>query len=159
MKVTLIDLHLCASPLVLPVLCPATTPHWLDTLYTLKICSSCPHGSEVAHFVPQVQSISCFALFLPLFFSHKSLGGNIVSRRSTSDINPILAAGNCVLNVASQGRSETLFVGCPEAAGNRVKVPLPLAPGAQHPSLPHVGAKCGAPTDPLRPAPAMLAKG
>ncbi|XP_062972241.1 aldehyde oxidase-like [Elgaria multicarinata webbii] len=33
-----------------------------------------------------------------------SLGGNIISRSSTSDINPILAAGNCILNVASQGR-------------------------------------------------------
>ncbi|XP_052532366.1 aldehyde oxidase [Tympanuchus pallidicinctus] len=32
-----------------------------------------------------------------------SLGGNIVSRKSTSDLNPILAAGNCMLNLASQG--------------------------------------------------------
>ncbi|XP_072835144.2 aldehyde oxidase 1 isoform X1 [Pogona vitticeps] len=33
-----------------------------------------------------------------------SFGGNIVSRSPTSDINPILAAGNCILNVASEGR-------------------------------------------------------
>ncbi|KAJ6665273.1 hypothetical protein lerEdw1_004322 [Lerista edwardsae] len=33
-----------------------------------------------------------------------SLGGNIISRSSTSDINPILAVGNAVLNVASQGK-------------------------------------------------------
>ncbi|XP_046777288.1 aldehyde oxidase isoform X3 [Gallus gallus] len=32
-----------------------------------------------------------------------SLGGNIISRKSTSDLNPILAAGNCMLNLASQG--------------------------------------------------------
>ncbi|OXB53433.1 hypothetical protein ASZ78_010310, partial [Callipepla squamata] len=32
-----------------------------------------------------------------------SLGGNIVSRKSTSDLNPILAAGNCTLNLASRG--------------------------------------------------------
>ncbi|XP_054834578.1 aldehyde oxidase-like isoform X2 [Eublepharis macularius] len=33
-----------------------------------------------------------------------SFGGNIISRSPTSDINPVLAVGNCVLNVASQGR-------------------------------------------------------
>ncbi|XP_034992742.2 aldehyde oxidase isoform X1 [Zootoca vivipara] len=33
-----------------------------------------------------------------------SFGGNIMSRNSTSDINPILAVSNCILNVASQGR-------------------------------------------------------
>nr|AXP99045.1 aldehyde oxidase [Eremias argus] len=33
-----------------------------------------------------------------------SFGGNIISRSSTSDINPILAVSNCILNVASQGR-------------------------------------------------------
>ncbi|XP_077174886.1 aldehyde oxidase 1-like isoform X2 [Paroedura picta] len=33
-----------------------------------------------------------------------SFGGNIVSRSPTSDINPVLAVGNCVLNVASQER-------------------------------------------------------
>ncbi|XP_075612393.1 aldehyde oxidase isoform X3 [Balearica regulorum gibbericeps] len=32
-----------------------------------------------------------------------SLGGNIISRKSTSDLNPILAASNCVLNLASRG--------------------------------------------------------
>ncbi|POI33689.1 hypothetical protein CIB84_002559, partial [Bambusicola thoracicus] len=32
-----------------------------------------------------------------------SLGGNIISRKSTSDLNPILAASNCMLNLASQG--------------------------------------------------------
>uniref|UniRef100_A0A663MGD1 Aldehyde oxidase 1 n=1 Tax=Athene cunicularia TaxID=194338 RepID=A0A663MGD1_ATHCN len=31
-----------------------------------------------------------------------SLGGNIVSRKSTSDLNPILAASNCMLNLASR---------------------------------------------------------
>ncbi|XP_042301120.1 aldehyde oxidase isoform X3 [Sceloporus undulatus] len=33
-----------------------------------------------------------------------SFGGNIISRSSTSDINPILAVGNCILSVASQGK-------------------------------------------------------
>ncbi|XP_009460630.1 PREDICTED: aldehyde oxidase [Nipponia nippon] len=33
-----------------------------------------------------------------------SLGGNIISRKSTSDLNPILAASNCMLNLASRGR-------------------------------------------------------
>uniref|UniRef100_A0A8B9RTH6 Aldehyde oxidase 1 n=1 Tax=Accipiter nisus TaxID=211598 RepID=A0A8B9RTH6_9AVES len=32
-----------------------------------------------------------------------SLGGNIISRKSTSDLNPILAASNCMLNLASRG--------------------------------------------------------
>uniref|UniRef100_A0A8B9T271 Aldehyde oxidase 1 n=1 Tax=Anas platyrhynchos TaxID=8839 RepID=A0A8B9T271_ANAPL len=31
-----------------------------------------------------------------------SLGGNVVSRKSTSDLNPILAASNCMLNLASR---------------------------------------------------------
>uniref|UniRef100_A0A8C8SX54 xanthine dehydrogenase n=1 Tax=Pelusios castaneus TaxID=367368 RepID=A0A8C8SX54_9SAUR len=31
-----------------------------------------------------------------------SLGGNIISRKSTSDLNPILAVGNCILNLASR---------------------------------------------------------
>ncbi|XP_066474787.1 aldehyde oxidase 1-like [Tiliqua scincoides] len=33
-----------------------------------------------------------------------SFGGNIISRSSTSDINPILTVGNAILNVASQGK-------------------------------------------------------
>ncbi|XP_053140097.1 aldehyde oxidase isoform X2 [Hemicordylus capensis] len=33
-----------------------------------------------------------------------SFGGNIIMRSSTSDINPILAVGNSILSVASQGR-------------------------------------------------------
>ncbi|NP_001280177.1 aldehyde oxidase 1-like [Anolis carolinensis] len=33
-----------------------------------------------------------------------SFGGNIITRSSTSDLNPILAVGNCILNVASQGK-------------------------------------------------------
>uniref|UniRef100_A0A663DUL7 Aldehyde oxidase 1 n=2 Tax=Aquila chrysaetos chrysaetos TaxID=223781 RepID=A0A663DUL7_AQUCH len=32
-----------------------------------------------------------------------SLGGNIISRKSTSDLNPILAASNCMLNLVSRG--------------------------------------------------------
>ncbi|XP_060113080.1 aldehyde oxidase-like [Heteronotia binoei] len=40
-----------------------------------------------------------------------SLGGNIISRSPTSDINPILAAGNCILYVASQRRTRWLPVG------------------------------------------------
>ncbi|XP_069839456.1 aldehyde oxidase-like isoform X2 [Dendropsophus ebraccatus] len=31
-----------------------------------------------------------------------SLGGNIISRSTTSDLNPVLAAGGCVLNLASK---------------------------------------------------------
>jgi len=38
------------------------------------------------------------------FFSFKSLGGNIVSRKPTSDLNPILAASNCMLSMASRGK-------------------------------------------------------
>nr|XP_025960944.1 aldehyde oxidase isoform X4 [Dromaius novaehollandiae] len=37
-----------------------------------------------------------------------SLGGNIVSRKSTSDLNPILAAGNCMLNLVSRGRKRQI---------------------------------------------------
>uniref|UniRef100_A0A8C8BP15 Aldehyde oxidase 1 n=1 Tax=Otus sunia TaxID=257818 RepID=A0A8C8BP15_9STRI len=37
-----------------------------------------------------------------------SLGGNIVSRKSTSDLNPILAASNCMLNLASRGRKRQI---------------------------------------------------
>ncbi|KAJ7345476.1 hypothetical protein JRQ81_001426 [Phrynocephalus forsythii] len=40
-----------------------------------------------------------------------SFGGNIVSRSPTSDINPILAAGGCILNVASQGRRRQIPLG------------------------------------------------
>ncbi|XP_068101230.1 aldehyde oxidase-like [Hyperolius riggenbachi] len=32
-----------------------------------------------------------------------SLGGNIISRSTTSDLNPVLAAGGCILNLASAG--------------------------------------------------------
>uniref|UniRef100_A0A8C8T1F7 Aldehyde oxidase 1 n=1 Tax=Pelusios castaneus TaxID=367368 RepID=A0A8C8T1F7_9SAUR len=35
-----------------------------------------------------------------------SLGGNIISRKSTSDLNPILAVGNCILNLASRGKRQ-----------------------------------------------------
>ncbi|XP_044525600.1 aldehyde oxidase-like [Gracilinanus agilis] len=31
-----------------------------------------------------------------------SLGGNVISRHSTSDLNPLLAVGNCTLNLASK---------------------------------------------------------
>ncbi|KAM4023680.1 aldehyde oxidase-like [Anomaloglossus baeobatrachus] len=34
-----------------------------------------------------------------------SLGGNIISRATTSDLNPVLAAGGCVLNLASKDGS------------------------------------------------------
>nr|XP_006117996.1 aldehyde oxidase isoform X1 [Pelodiscus sinensis] len=34
-----------------------------------------------------------------------SLGGNIMSRKSTSDLNPILAVGNCTLSLASRERT------------------------------------------------------
>uniref|UniRef100_A0A493TCT6 Aldehyde oxidase 1 n=1 Tax=Anas platyrhynchos platyrhynchos TaxID=8840 RepID=A0A493TCT6_ANAPP len=37
-----------------------------------------------------------------------SLGGNVVSRKSTSDLNPILAASNCMLNLASRGRKRQI---------------------------------------------------
>lgn len=37
-----------------------------------------------------------------------SLGGNVVSRKSTSDLNPILAASNCMLNLASRGRKRRI---------------------------------------------------
>ncbi|XP_009908898.2 aldehyde oxidase [Dryobates pubescens] len=37
-----------------------------------------------------------------------SLGGNIMSRKSTSDLNPVLAASNCMLNVASRGRKRQI---------------------------------------------------
>lgn len=33
-----------------------------------------------------------------------SLGGNIISRKSTSDLNPVLAASNCLLSLVSRGR-------------------------------------------------------
>ncbi|KFV62993.1 Aldehyde oxidase, partial [Dryobates pubescens] len=34
--------------------------------------------------------------------------GNIMSRKSTSDLNPVLAASNCMLNVASRGRKRQI---------------------------------------------------
>ncbi|KAM6307643.1 LOW QUALITY PROTEIN: aldehyde oxidase-like [Aegotheles albertisi] len=37
-----------------------------------------------------------------------SLGGNIISRKPTSDLNPILAASNCMLNLASRGRKRQI---------------------------------------------------
>lgn len=43
-----------------------------------------------------------------IFFFPKSLGGNVVSRKSTSDLNPILAASNCMLNLASRGKRRYL---------------------------------------------------
>ncbi|XP_078536307.1 aldehyde oxidase-like isoform X2 [Lissotriton helveticus] len=51
-----------------------------------------------------------------------SLGGNIVSRSSTSDLNPVLAAGGCTLTVASKEQTrmipvdEAFFAGSGEAA-------------------------------------------
>lgn len=39
-----------------------------------------------------------------IFGFFQSLGGNIISRKSTSDLNPVLAAGNCILNLASRGK-------------------------------------------------------
>ncbi|XP_035427453.1 aldehyde oxidase isoform X1 [Cygnus atratus] len=37
-----------------------------------------------------------------------SLGGNIISQKSTSDLNPILAASNCMLNLALKGRKRRI---------------------------------------------------
>uniref|UniRef100_A0A672VA96 Aldehyde oxidase 1 n=1 Tax=Strigops habroptila TaxID=2489341 RepID=A0A672VA96_STRHB len=37
-----------------------------------------------------------------------SLGGNIISRKSTSDLNPVLAASNCVLSLASRGKKRRI---------------------------------------------------
>uniref|UniRef100_A0A7M4ERU3 aldehyde oxidase n=1 Tax=Crocodylus porosus TaxID=8502 RepID=A0A7M4ERU3_CROPO len=39
-----------------------------------------------------------------------SLGGNIISRKSTSDLNPVLAAGNCLLNLASKDQRRQIPV-------------------------------------------------
>uniref|UniRef100_A0A8C4VEK6 Aldehyde oxidase 1 n=1 Tax=Falco tinnunculus TaxID=100819 RepID=A0A8C4VEK6_FALTI len=43
-----------------------------------------------------------------------SLGGNIISRKSTSDLNPILAASGCMLNLASRGKRYPVPVVVPE---------------------------------------------
>ena len=48
------------------------------------------------------------------FFFFKSLGGNIISRKSTSDLNPILAASGCMLNLASRGKRYPVPVVVPE---------------------------------------------
>ncbi|KAI1237061.1 hypothetical protein IHE44_0014316 [Lamprotornis superbus] len=37
-----------------------------------------------------------------------SFGGNIISRKSTSDLNPVLAASNCMLNLASRGQKRQI---------------------------------------------------
>uniref|UniRef100_A0A8C2YDJ8 Aldehyde oxidase 1 n=1 Tax=Coturnix japonica TaxID=93934 RepID=A0A8C2YDJ8_COTJA len=50
-----------------------------------------------------------------------SLGGNIISRKSTSDLNPILAAGNCMLNLASKGKRDSFSVQVPEAQDDIVQ--------------------------------------
>ncbi|XP_010020346.1 PREDICTED: aldehyde oxidase 1-like, partial [Nestor notabilis] len=39
-----------------------------------------------------------------------SLGGNIVSRKSSSDLNPVLAASNCMLNLASRGKKRQILL-------------------------------------------------
>ncbi|XP_058665981.1 aldehyde oxidase [Ammospiza caudacuta] len=39
-----------------------------------------------------------------------SFGGNIISRKSTSDLNPVLAASNCMLNLASKGQRRQIPV-------------------------------------------------
>ncbi|XP_068878225.1 aldehyde oxidase isoform X4 [Aphelocoma coerulescens] len=39
-----------------------------------------------------------------------SFGGNIISRKSTSDLNPVLAASNCMLNLASRGQKRQIPV-------------------------------------------------
>uniref|UniRef100_A0A8C8BMN7 Aldehyde oxidase 1 n=1 Tax=Otus sunia TaxID=257818 RepID=A0A8C8BMN7_9STRI len=46
-----------------------------------------------------------------------SLGGNIVSRKSTSDLNPILAASNCMLNLASRVQQQVLLSDAYMSAG------------------------------------------
>lgn len=43
-------------------------------------------------------------------FLLKSLGGHIVSRGSTWDLNPVLAVGNSVLSLASKGKIQHLSV-------------------------------------------------
>ncbi|XP_029462074.1 aldehyde oxidase-like isoform X2 [Rhinatrema bivittatum] len=50
-----------------------------------------------------------------------SIGGNIISRSTTSDLNPILVVGNCTLNLASKGTrqiplNETFFDGLGQSA-------------------------------------------
>ncbi|XP_062435402.1 aldehyde oxidase-like isoform X3 [Rhea pennata] len=54
-----------------------------------------------------------------------SLGGNIVSRKSTSDLNPILAAGNCMLNLVSRGRKRQIPLSdiFADGAGNNTIMP------------------------------------
>ncbi|XP_039553924.1 aldehyde oxidase isoform X2 [Passer montanus] len=39
-----------------------------------------------------------------------SFGGNIISRKSTSDLNPVLAASNCMLSLASRGQRRQIPV-------------------------------------------------
>ncbi|NXQ02448.1 AOXA oxidase, partial [Vidua macroura] len=39
-----------------------------------------------------------------------SFGGNIISRKSTSDLNPVLAASNCMLNLASRGQRRQILL-------------------------------------------------
>ncbi|NXA53781.1 AOXA oxidase, partial [Nothocercus julius] len=54
-----------------------------------------------------------------------SLGGNIVSGKSTSDLNPILAASNCILNLQSRGRKRQVPVSdlFAEGSGNNIIMP------------------------------------
>lgn len=59
-------------------------------------------------------------IYLFIYFL-KSLGGNIISRKSTSDLNPILAAGNCMLNLASQGKRYPFSVLAPDVQDGIVK--------------------------------------
>ncbi|XP_030133584.3 aldehyde oxidase isoform X3 [Taeniopygia guttata] len=39
-----------------------------------------------------------------------SFGGNIISRKPTSDLNPVLAASNCMLNLASRGQRRQILL-------------------------------------------------
>uniref|UniRef100_A0A8B9TA25 Aldehyde oxidase 1 n=1 Tax=Anas platyrhynchos TaxID=8839 RepID=A0A8B9TA25_ANAPL len=52
-----------------------------------------------------------------------SLGGNVVSRKSTSDLNPILAASNCMLNLASRGKRIPLSDIFADGVGNNTIMP------------------------------------
>lgn len=59
---------------------------------------------EVHHMFFYMKHQPLQALSLIIHFNLlQSLGGNIISRATTSDLNPVLAAGGCILNLTSKG--------------------------------------------------------
>ncbi|XP_044288075.1 aldehyde oxidase 1-like [Varanus komodoensis] len=96
------------APLVVGNTCVGVEMKFKGAFYPLLISPTRILDLHVVEHTKDVRKVhkSCAEAELCQHSGHvgKSFGGNIISRSSTSDIIPCLAAGNCILNVASQGR-------------------------------------------------------